>query len=152
MAVVNVPSPEINLIERVTVGYLSPTQSGGRVGMVTWNHAQGATAGDATSVQRLQKLPAGKILLVRCAVIFSAFGSSRVLDVGYEAHTTTAGAAVSAAAEGIYADIDVSAAGTKDTPLALPFDSADGVVLFSTVAGGTIPTTATIKGFAQFIY
>lgn len=122
-----------------------------------FNHAQ-VVAGDATSVQRLFKIPAGIYRFHRggqSQVFFSAFGAARVLDIGWEAYLDKNGVAVAADPDGLNVDADVSAAGVVVLGLAIAvgykdFESRDGVWIISTVAGGTIPALATIDGVAVF--
>lgn len=131
----------------------------GKLRLYNFHFTQGAAAGDATSTQRLIKLPAGKVRLIGplSYVIPSAFGAARVLDIGWEAYRDKLGVAVAASANGVNDDIDVSAAVLARlgvTAAGVPkladgtklFESSAGVVLFSTVAGGTIPAGATLQG------
>ncbi|MBK8200742.1 MAG: hypothetical protein IPK75_20590 [Acidobacteria bacterium] len=92
-----------------------------------FDFTQGAAAGDATSTQGLVKMPAGKHTVIGMVVACSAFGSSRVLDIGYEAHTKSDNAtAVNALATAFAEDLDVSAAATVFIPLNVAMDSVGG--------------------------
>jgi hypothetical protein len=84
---------------------------------------------------------------------FSAFGAARTLDVGYAAHTNDrTGATVVADTAAFASAVDVSSAGN----LALDESESAGALtdvvfegkarILATVAGGTIPAGATIKG------
>jgi hypothetical protein len=150
MAVVNENSEQANaLLTGRTLGAYKAMASG------LWlpiNHSE-AVAGDATSVQRLTKIPAGLFRFWRGASFlnFSAFGASRVLDIGWEAYKDRDGNDVVADPDGLNVDLDVSAAGSGNLGAALTrgykdFDSRDGVWIVSVVAGGTIPANATIDG------
>lgn len=121
-----------------------------RAQVMPFSFTQGAAAGDATSTAALVKMPAGKHKVLGIAVVCSAFGASRVLDIGYEAHTNTAGAAVNADADAFKNDLDVSAAATSLIALNTDMDSAAGYVVNATVAGGTIPAGATLAGWVLF--
>jgi hypothetical protein len=118
---------------------------------------QGAAAGDATSVQKLIKVPPGKWTMY-CPQSFaqwSAFGAARTLDIGWEAYVDKDGVAVSADADGIETVIDVSAAGQQaglgdgvaaGVGRCIDFTSRDGVNIVASVLGGTIPAAAKISG------
>ena len=124
-----------------------------------FNFTQGAAAGDATSSAELVQLPAGRVRVYPKLSVLSnsAFGASRVLDVGYKAYTSEAGAAVTADLDFIDNDIDVSSAASAalGTDIAAAdktayFASATGVTLVATVAGGTIPVAATLDGYVVY--
>jgi len=134
----------------------------GRVRTAYFAFNQGAAAGDATSTQDLVTLPPGIVRLIKTDSKFvcSAFGSSRTLDIGYAAHTNADGTAVPLSANAILDDADVSAAaklecgagtGALGTDPTILFDSREGVKLYATVAGGTIPAGATIKGYFKYV-
>ena len=112
---------------------------------------QGAAAGDATSTQGLLILPAGRYRLLELALDISAFGASRTLDVGWGDFDGPDGVNVVADPNGLISALDVSGAlvGSRinaATGRALLIDSKEAVEIYSTVAGGTIPAGATIKG------
>ena len=124
----------------------------GKLRVVKFNFTQSG-AGSAASIARLYRLPAGKVMLCcgQSQVKTSAFGSSRVLDIGYAQYIGQTGAVVSADPDAINNDIDVSGAATTIPGAALAdgtitFNSRAGVTLIATVAGGTIPDAATIQG------
>lgn len=130
----------------------------GRVKCLTFEHTQ-VNAGDATSVQSLIKLPAGRIRVLTNISKFrnSAFGAARTLDVGYAAYTNLAGTAVVADPDFFSSAVDVSSAALtlmdeSTTPdLSHALDSTTGIVVNSTVSGGTIPAAATIKGYVLYV-
>lgn len=131
----------------------------GRVKCMTFEFAQGAVAGDATSTATLIRLPAGKIMILTklSQIEFSAFGASRTLDVGYAAYTNLSATAVAAAPAYLASAVDVSSAGSmllneSTTPTMSQYiETRDGLVLNATVAGGTIPAAATIKGYILYV-
>ena len=128
--------------------YLSPRHAGViGVRVASFSFTQSAAAGDATSVQRLLVLPPGKIKVLGIYLANSAFGASRVLDVGYEAFAQTDGTAVSASATAFNDDLDVAAQGARMTWYNTALDSKSGIVIKATVAGGTIPAAATLAGY-----
>lgn len=129
---------------------LARTQLGGRVLHQPFDFTQGAAAGDITSTQGLVKMPAGKHKVLGIGLQTSAFGASRVLDVGYEAHTKQDGTAVNASANAFKDDADVSSAAFSFIPLNVAMDSKNGYVVSASVAGGTIPAAATIKGYVLY--
>lgn len=132
----------------------------GRLRVKRFTFTQGAAAGDATSVQKLVKLPAGKVTVYTNLgyINWSAFGASRVLDVGHAAYNDPDGAAVAAGAAAWDNDIDVSAAGgaqlgsdvTAGVGKIVEYNSRSGVTIQASVAGGTIPAGATIKGYVVY--
>lgn len=136
-----------------------PSPDHGRVKALTFELTQVA-AGDAGSVQSLIKLPAGKIRVLShlSSLRTSAFGSSRTLDVGYAAYRNLSGTPVNADPDAFATAVDVSAGATavftESTTMDLSqyFESQDGILLTSTVAGGTIPVSATIKGVVLYVY
>ena len=117
-------------------------------------------AGDIASTMSLRRLPGGLIyffpLLSR--ITWEAFGAARTLDIGHGAYTGLDLVTVVADDNLFDDDVDVSAAGTAflgsdygTTPANnggfKEFNSIDGVDIFATVAGGTIPDTTNLTGY-----
>lgn len=157
MAVTTERSTILQTQEGTLTAALGYTKFNRRVGVQAFDFTQGAAAGDATSTMGLVKMPPGKHTLLGIVVWTSAFGSSRVLDFGYEAHTKTDGTtAVTLSANAFKNDLDVASATTAITPTSIPLvkemDSQNGYVLNATVAGGTIPAAATITGYVLYAY
>jgi len=124
-----------------------------RVGAVPFDFTQGVAAGDATSMQRLRKMPPGKHFVIGIVLARSAFGATRVLDIGYEAHTKSDGTtAVAVSADAFQVDLDVAAAGISFIPINAAMDSLSGYVVFATVGTSTIPAAATPKGSILYAY
>ena len=140
----------------------APYDEGGKKRVTYFSFTQGAAAGDANSLANLVVLPQGKIRLLKSDSKFvcSAFGANRVLDIGYLAHTTTAGVAVAASQDTILDGADVSAAaavtcgagtnalGTDNT---IAFDSTSGVTIQAKCLVDTIPVGATLKGYFTYV-
>ena len=146
MAVTAIKSPEVQRADGDSLAVATYPRSG-HLKMRRFAFAQGAAAGDANSTQALIYIPRGLRYVVSFEVVWSAFGASRVLDLGYAAYTKTDGTAVAAAAAGIKDDLDVSAAGTARYFLNTEFSSTGkGILITGLVAGGTIPANATISG------
>lgn len=130
----------------------------GKLRVLSFEHTQ-AVAGDAGSVTTLIKLPAGKIRVLTnlSKIEHSAFGSSRTLGVGFAAYTNEAGTDVAADPDYFASAVNVAAAGTfvldeSATPaLSQELDSKQGIVVNATVAGGTIPAGATLKGYILYV-
>ncbi len=133
---------------------------GGKIRFYRFDVNQGAVAGDAASKQFLCRIPAGKgyiiPILSRCK--WSAFGASRVLDIGHAGWTKPDGTAQVAAADVIDDGRDVSAAGvgylsagTNGVTDVIAFNAADEIVIQSVVAGGTIPASATLNGWIAVV-
>lgn len=130
-----------------------------KVRIKRFSFTQGAAAGDATSTATLVYLPAGRIRVLadQSRLTWSAFGASRVLDVGYAAYTAEAGTTTSAAPAAFDDDIDVSTAGTANLGSDITsadktqyFASRNGIVVKAVVAGGTIPVGATLSGYILY--
>ena len=154
MSVVNVTSLAVKLAEGTAASakYLTPRYNGMcRVLATGIDFAQGATAGDATSAQRLVKLPAGHLKIIGIYLANSAFGASRTLDVGYEAYKSLAGSDVVASSQAFWATLDVAAAGGRFVWFNTALDNSSGLVIASAVAGGTIPANATLTGYVLHV-
>lgn len=126
----------------------------GRLRVKRFDFTQGAAAGDAASTQAIIKIPPGKvnIHLALSRIAFSAFGASRVLDIGHTGFTQPDGTVVAAAAASLANDIDVSGAGNANVTGVVGGDeifqvnSRNGTTIQCVVAGGTIPAGATLDG------
>ena len=159
MAVTTENSTEYALTVAVPAKVPFVHQLHGRLRIAFFDFTQGAAAGDATSVARLVKLPAGKVrlLLPLSRIAYSAIGTARTMDLGWEAYNDDDGNdAVAADPNGLDDGVDVAAAGsvnpggtigTHETKL---FESAAGVVITAQINDGTIPAAATLKGY--FVY
>lgn len=131
----------------------------GRVKCVSFEFNQGAVAGDATSTALLIKLPAGKLRVLSnlSQISFSAFGASRTLDVGFTAYNLLDNTAVNADPDYFASAVDVSAAGVTQfsestTPARSQYlESREGIWVNATVAGGTIPASATLTGYIVYV-
>ena len=142
--------------------HLEPNEIQGRLRVAFFDFTQGAAAGDANSTMDLIHLPAGRVRVMSklSYITSSAFGASRVLDIGYTAHTDQGGTAVTADPDAIADGLDVSAAadlqmgdstttGVAATTLLL--NGQDRVLIQSIVTGGTIPAAATLNGFLVYV-
>lgn len=161
MAVTNEKSTEYNKVsDPRTYGRMSAEDTAQKVHFQEFNFTQGAAAGDATSTMAFFRFEPGryKFFPRQSTVQWSAFGASRVLDIGIGAYTAEDGAAVSAAANSWDDNIDVSAAGIADmgsdlaagTGGAITILSSTAFDVYATVAGGTIPIAATLNGHIAF--
>lgn len=161
MAVTNETSTEFNqATDPRTYGKMDPDVTPQKAKIARFNFTQSAAAGDIASTQKLLFLPPGRIIVFPklSFIQWTAFGAARVLDIGYAAYTGEDGVAVGALANAFDDDIDVSAAGgaamgsdlTVGTGMLWTFKSSGGVTLLSTVAGGTIPAAATLKGYVTY--
>lgn len=135
---------------------LYPVEYGGKIRISYFEFTQGVAAGDILSTAELCRLPMGRIRVLpqNSRIAWSAFGSSRVLDVGFRAYTTEGNAAVAEQGNALANDIDVSSAGAGAAIGALlkwDIFSTKGVTVFAQVAGGTIPAAATIKGYITYV-
>ena len=138
--------------------YMESNASSGKLRFQAVTFTQSG-AGDATSTVDLIQLPPGsvRVLGALSRLDISAFGTSRTLDIGWTAYTDRNGDAVVADANGLDAALNVAAASTVGIGSAITeadqklFESRGGVVLQATVAGGTIPDAATIKGYIVYV-
>ena len=168
MAVTNEYSDQLTKIYPVAAGSTNPAEPveahelGGRKRVAVFEFTQGAAAGDATSTAELIELPGGtqRILADESKVYYSAFGSARTLAIGYRAYTNADGTAVAESSTALNAATSVASAGSFNVGAALQvaasggmatYDSRDGITIFGTVAGGTIPAAATIKGHITYV-
>lgn len=117
-----------------------------------------AVQGDAGSLTKLLKLPAGKLRIIGGWLKNSALGSSRTLSLGNAAYVNKAGTAVVAAAASILAAYDASGAvdaykvfGDADT-MGVDFETRDGLVVEATVAGGTHDAGETLVGWIDVMH
>lgn len=158
MAVTIQKSNEVKAIDEAT-GVLDVNKYGGAIRYLSFAFAQ-AGAGDANSTVDLVLLPAGKVtvLLAQSRIANSAFGSSRVLDIGWPAYADANGTTVAADDNGLDDDQDVASAGayaptgTVGGAETRVFESRDGVRLQAKVAGGTIPDGATLAGYFAIVH
>lgn len=160
MAVVNTYSDQLQAVdEDAPTSKVYPDEWSGKLRIAHFTLTQ-VTAGDATSVAYLVKLPAGRvrILLDKSVIANSAFGTSRTLDIGYGDYTAKDGTTTSGDADAFKADLDVSAAAAAASlaqaagadPTVL-FETRDGLMIQAAVAGGTIPAAATLKGYIVYV-
>lgn len=130
-----------------------------RIARFAYTNGTGGTLAAGSKI-RLVKLPANRVIVLgeRSLLKHSALGASRVAKVGYEAYVDRSNAAIAEDDDALADALDLAAAGVKsvgnniagaDTQLQL--DSRDGVVLFATITGGTIPNGATVKGEIYFV-
>jgi hypothetical protein len=117
----------------------------GKLRALPFNFTQSGV-GDANSIVRLLKMPAGKhtILWGLSRLRVSALGAGRTLDLGYAAHYDPAGAAVAGDEDAFASAIDVSAAAV------IVFDETGNDLVTSMnakVEVDTIPNAATIDGY-----
>lgn len=121
-----------------------------------------AVAGDANTTFDLCDLPPGRVRVIPALsqVTCSAWGSSRVLDIGHRAYVKVDPNYTTTITESEDDDaftptaIDVSAAVTVRVGALPKFDlySKSGVRVFATVTGGTVPQNATLSGFLVYVY
>lgn len=146
--------------EAAAIPTVNPVHKSTKLHFKYFSHT--SPGGAASDTIELVKLPAGdtRIFKTLCTVNCSAFGASRVLDVGYRAHTKyTDNSSVAESVDTIADGLDVSAAATKtmgNATNALGADPTlflqpkDRVTIFGTVTGGTIPASATLNGFIVY--
>lgn len=158
MAVTNERSAQLTKMEAIPRGSLGTDEWHGRLRPAQFDHTQ-SVAGDANSTVGFVRLPAGRVrlFLFLSRIAHSAFGASRVLDLGWEAYKDRQNKDVAADADGLDVGQDVSGAasynpvGTVGGGESMLFESADGVVIAATVRGGTIPLNATLNGHLFYV-
>ena len=167
MAVTNEKSLQITNLEAQPPVGIPSTDWKGVKRVMRFNFTQGSNAGDATSTADLVKLPAGniRVLLSECWMHRSAFGASRVLDIGWTAYKTPGGADVVADPDAFVDGLSVASAGDAlwsganqgasanglDLDSSVLVQSRAGVTVQAVVAGGTIPAGATLTGYVTYI-
>lgn len=157
MAVTNESSAQYT--KQSTVGEVLDHPYHGRVKAMTFEFTQGSAAGDANSTAKLIELPAGKLIVLTALsqIRVSALGSSRVMDVGYDAYVKLDGTPVVADPDYFVTVADVASGGTvaftesTTANLGQYLESDKGIVVKATVTGGTIPAGATIKGVILYV-
>ncbi len=111
-----------------------------------------AGVGDANSTIGLIKLPPGMITIHAdlCKIVHSAFGSGRVMDVGYDAYIDIDGTRVAADPDALQSEANVASAGSfvpnDEAGLRIRLSSLRGITLRAKVTGGSIPDEATLGG------
>lgn len=146
MAATTLKSPQV-LRHLGTLGGVNDVKFATTVVALSFDFTQVA-AGDAGSTMDLIYVPAGTQRLYGIALFWSAFGSSRVLDLGHTAYVGLDGVTVAADLVKFFENKDVSALGRDFFFVdSLKFQSRDGVLLQANVAGGTIPDAAKLTGF-----
>jgi len=126
-----------------------PADHHGRMRIMYFSHDQDG-AGDATSIVKLGKLPAGKVRifmgLSRAYVNWTT--SSAKIDLGWEAYQDLTGATVSADPDGLINGISVDTVGyfslegaSADT--GAPLKATGGTKLFETQSGVVITASST---------
>lgn len=159
MAVTAEKSSQITNMEASPAVMIRPSDLAGRVRVARFQFTQGADVGDAPSTMDLVKIQGGAqgltILKGMSRIVCSAFGASRVLDIGHTGYTKHDGTVVAADADILLDGADISAIaslplgvgtnalGTDDS---FDIDSINEVTIQGVVAGGTIPAGATING------
>lgn len=139
-----------------TYGSLNPEQAQLDIKFIPFTHVQSGAGADGSS-SNLVHLEAGRwVVLPKLSFIdWSAFGSSRVLDIGLGAYTGEDGVAVVAALHAFDDDIDISSAGRAAmgsdiaavTGGRFLVKTSGGVDIIATCTGGTFPDAATLTGY-----
>lgn len=152
MAVTNENSTEFANQTASPVVPLEPNEFQGSIQIAHFDFTQGVAAGDANSTLELIRMKAGRVRIVDIEFACSAFGASRVLDIGYRAHTNIDGVTAVAEDDNAYSDdLDVSAAADVRDFVDVVTESFDGFDIFAKVTGGTIPAGATVKGVIRYV-
>lgn len=159
MAVTTETSTQI--AARTTPGtILMPADIGAKLRFKYFTFTQGPAAGDANSTADLCYLPAGKVRIFAglSRVSHSAFGASRVLDVGHAGYTEPDGDAVAADEDALHSAADISAAGgfapmdETGNDQSFVYHSTGEVLIRAKCEGGTIPIAATLEGFIVYAH
>lgn len=113
---------------------------------------QGGAAGDATSRLRICQLPAGaRYQAMLSKFMWTAFGTARLLSLGWERYRKADGVWVVEDVDGLGAGLDVAAAGAKyghefPTGMITSMEFPATVNLILVCTGGTIPAGARVQG------
>ena len=148
--------------EAANIPTLNPVHKSTKLHFKYFSYNQGASAGAANDTIEFVKLPAGDVRIFKhlSAVNCSAFGASRVLDIGFRAHVKyTDNSAVAESVDTILDGADISAiasrgggAGTNALTVSpsILLQAKAPVTIFGTVTGGTIPASATLEGYIVY--
>lgn len=137
-----------------------PTNDHGKVRIQYFDLPATTVAGDDGSTVLLCDLPPGRIRVIPNLSRFdnSAFGAARTLSIGHKAYASRdQGAAANEAdnptAFANAADVSLAVVGGQPMGEALKYDiySKGGVTVYASVAGGTIPVGATLRGFIAYV-
>jgi hypothetical protein len=139
---------------------LMPADMGAKLRFKYFTFTQGAAAGDANSTADLVYLPAGKVRIFGglSRVSHSAFGASRVLDVGHTGFTQPDGTAVVADEDFLHSAADISGAGgfapmdETGNDQTIVYHSKTEVLIRAKCEAGTIPIGATLEGFIVYAH
>lgn len=118
--------------------------------------ASGALAANGTMA--LLTLPPGRLRILprHSRLTTSAFGASRTLDIGHKAYTKAAPGTTEAEDPDAFLDgQDVSSAVnsiTLGTDIKFDVYSTDGITVFGTVLGGTMPDAAEVELLLAYLY
>ena len=144
----------------LTYGRMDPDVTAQKLHVQEFNFTQGAAAGDEGSSAGLMYFQPGRYVFFPklSQVQWTAFGSSRVMDIGFSAYTGEDAVAVAAAPVAFDADIDVSSAGiaamgsdvAANTGGCFTIKSSTGFSIMALVTGGTIPIAARLQGHIAF--
>lgn len=163
MAVTTEKSDQVTNLEALPPVRLNTDELAGRLRIARFSFTQGAAAGDANSTVDLVKMPVGKtvtILKNLSRIACSAFGASRVIDIGHQGFTNLDGTVVAAAIDVLLDAGDVSAiadlamgAGTNALTVTNTFtiNSQTAALIQAIVTGGTIPAGATLTGYIVYV-
>lgn len=115
-------------------------------------------SGDANSTIALCDVPAGSVryLVFQSRIYYSAFGTARTMDVGWDSYTSLANATVAADEDGIHSAQDVAAAGSFSPGDELAsgsklFESISGVRIRAKVEAAALSTGETLYGYLAFM-
>ncbi len=143
-----------------TYGVMDPDVTAQKLHVQEFNFTQGAAAGDDGSSVGLMYFQPGryvfypKLSQIQC----SAFGASRVMDIGFSAYTGEDAVAVSAAPIAFDENIDISAAiiaamgsdVAANTGGIFTIKSSSAFSIVALVTGGTIPAAARLTGHIAY--
>jgi len=159
MAVTTEKSTQVTNLDASPVVLPPVDEYGARIMYSLGQFTQGALAGDANSLFDLAKMPPGARVLPQSRVFFSAFGTSRTVDVGFTAHTEADNTVVAAVVDKFIDGLDVSSVGdgffgsgtNADDDFQFVEEIKEGeVVIQGKVLGGTIPAAATFNLHALY--
>jgi hypothetical protein len=152
MAVTNIKSDILTLQNALTGARLPRYQFGSELLYAEAIATQGAAAGDANSTLDLVRVPAGSNLLLHASkLVWTAFGASRVLSIGYRAYRKADGTTQAESLTALGTALDVSSAGTAfmntlTNPIHTFYFEGDAEIVLQ-CTGGTIPTTEVLRAY-----
>jgi hypothetical protein len=156
MAVTNTNSDLMQNVDAQPPKMNGNNRSGAQLLFEEFDAVQGVAAGDALSRLRICQLPArARYQAMWTRFMWSAFGTGRLLSLGWERYRRADGVWVAEDADGLGAGLDVALAGSGyasafPTGMITSMEFPAPVRLILVCTGGTIPAGARVQGIVAY--